>query len=145
MKQTIFLLLALLIVATNANSPKKRSILTKFSIYTFLNYLHENDLYDLIYWGKCEYGDDIAIGLCQELVSSVFCQPTVIVYMPDCPVQRPARARGDIHELKSIREFIYEHLDILLKQYSRKEIEIMIKKLEAYIEKLQSQESEEEE
>ena len=144
MKQTIFLLLALLIVATNANSPKKRSILTKFSIYTFLNYLHENDLYDLIYWGKCEYGDDIAIGLCQELVSSVFCQPTVIVYMPDCPVQRRIKARGTIHELKSIREFIYEHLDILLKQYSRKEIEIMIKKLEAYIKKLQSQESEEE-
>ena len=101
-------------------------------------------MYDLIYWGKCEYGDDIAIGLCQELVSSVFCQPTVIVYMPDCPLQRRARARGDIHELKSIREFIYEHLDILLKQYSRKEIEIMIKKLEAYIKILQSQESEEE-
>ena len=144
MKQTIFLLLTLLIVATNANPPKRRSIITQFSIYTFLNYLHENDLYDLIYWAKCEYGDDIAIGLCQELVSSVFCQPTVVVYMPDCPVPRRARARGEIQELKSIREFIYEHLDILLKQYSRKEIEIMIKKLEAYIKKLQSQESEEE-
>ena len=135
--------MTLLIVATNANPPKRRSILTQFSIYTFLNYLHENDLYDLIYWAKCEYGDDIAIGLCQELVSSVFCQQTVIVYMPDCLVKRRARARDN--ELKSIREFIYEHLDILLKQYSRKEIEIMIKKLEAYIEKLQSQESEEEE
>ena len=143
MKQTIFLLLTLLIVATNANPPKRRSIITQFSIYTFLNYLHENDLYDLIYWAKCEYGDDIAIGLCQELVSSVFCEPTVVVYMPDCPLPR-RRVRGDIQELKSIREFIYEHLDILLKQYSRKEIEIMIKKLEAYIKKLQSQESEEE-
>ena len=142
MKQTIFLLLTLLIVATNAK-PNRRSIITQFSIYTFLEYLHENDLYDLIYWAKCEYGDDIAIGLCQELVSSVFCEPTVVVYMPDCPLPR-RRVRGDIHELKSIREFIYEHLDILLKQYSRKEIEIMIKKLEAYIKKLQSQESEEE-
>ena len=127
MKQTIFLLLALLIVATNAK-PNIKKILTKYSIYTFLNYLQENDYYDLIYWAKCSYGDDIAIGLCQDLVSSVFCEPVVIVYMPSCPAYSPP---------VEVKEFFSEpkNVEILKKDFTELEIETIVKKTDLKVQR----------
>ena len=122
MKQTIILLLALLIATTNEGP---RNIITQFSIYTFLNYLHENDYYDLIYWAKCSYGDDIAIGLCQDLVSSVFCEPAVRVYMPECPV-------SEAPPVTYAQEYFYQpnNLAILRKDFTMVEIDKIVKKFE---------------
>ena len=122
MKQTIILLLALLI-ATTYEGPK--NIITQFSIYTFLNYLHENDYYDLIYWAKCSYGDDIAIGLCEDLVSSVFCESTARIYMPECPV-------SEAPPFNYAQEYFYQpnNLAILRKDFTMTEINKIVKKFE---------------
>ena len=127
MKQTIFLLLALLIVATNTK-PNIKKILTNYSIYAFLEYLHENDYYDLIYWAKCQYGDDIAIGLCQDLVSSVFCEQAVIVYMPSCPAYSPP---------VEVKDFFSEpkNVQILKKDFTELEIETIVKKTDLKVQK----------
>ena len=127
MKQTIILLLALLIATTNEGP---RNIITQFSIYTFLNYLHENDYYDLIYWAKCSYGDDIAIGLCEDLVSSVFCESTARIYMPECPV-------SEAPPVNYAQEYFYQpnNLKILRKDFTMAEINKIVKKFELRVEK----------
>ena len=121
MKQTTVLLLTLLIALCN-----NQSIFDQFSIYTFLSYLHQADYYDLIYWAKCAYDDDIAIGTCIEFVNSVFCEPTVRIYMPLC--------RGICNPPMSLREYIYKnHMDTLHRNYTDTQINKKIMKLEKLI------------
>ena len=78
-KMLILLLFTLLIVENHADS-----FLDDYSIFQFIDYLIENRFYDLIYWSKCEYDDEIAIYTCLEFAPSIHCDPVVRDYMKDC-------------------------------------------------------------
>ena len=116
MIKAITLLLALLIVG-NIN-------LDDYSINSFLNYLHENGYYELIYEIKCQYGSDVANECCFLLFESVYCEEVVRVYMSKCPSSNP-------HSDKSLKDLIIKILELLQKKMSPDEINRFVKKLNA--------------
>ena len=125
MKKMIFLLLfTLLIVENHADS-----FLDNYSIFQFIDYLMENGFYDLIYWSKCEYDNDIAIYTCLEFAPSIHCGPVVRDYMKDCN-PHPNRAPAS-----SPRQKIYKphNLIKIKKKYTLPEIERKINHIEEKI------------
>ena len=131
MKKMIILLLALLIVVNNG-----QFILDNYSIYQFIDYILEKGYYDLIYWAKCSYDDEIAISVCLEFVPSIHCEPVVRTYMPK-PQQKGENSRRASYSCPSIRKEIYrpKNLINLKKKYSFKVIEKKVKYLEEIIKK----------
>ena len=54
---------------------------SSFSIDTLLDYLQENQYYEIIFQVKLAFGDDIAISVCKSLIATNQCEEVVRVYM----------------------------------------------------------------
>ena len=53
-----------------------------YSIGTFLNYMQESGLYDIIKLIKYYYGNDVAIDICKGFAQNSDCELLVRVYIP---------------------------------------------------------------
>ena len=127
-KMIILLLFTLLIVENHADS-----FLDNYSIFQFIDYLMENGFYDLIYWSKCEYDNDIAIYTCLEFAPSIHCGPVVRYYMKDCNLHY--RRGSSSSPAPSPRQKIYKphNLIKIKKKYTLPEIERKINHIEEKI------------
>ena len=74
MKALLLLLLPLIIFNLD---------LSNYSINSFLDYLQETGLYEVIRNVKMLLGDDVAVEFCKEFVKSNDCKTVVIIYMSD--------------------------------------------------------------
>ena len=72
MKALLLLLLPLIIFNLD---------LSNYSINSFLDYLQETGLYEVIRNVKMLLGDDVAVEFCKEFVKSNDCKTVVIIYM----------------------------------------------------------------
>ena len=84
MKFYSFLLAALLISLANSD----------YSLNSFINYIQENLLYEILLNIKCIFGDDICIAFCETFTKSKECESYVKTYLM-CPDDRgrPASQR----------------------------------------------------
>ena len=52
-----------------------------YSIYNIINFLQQTGYYDLINAIKNNFGKDVAVGVCENLIQSPHCEEVVKVYM----------------------------------------------------------------
>ena len=50
----------------------------------FINNLEKEGYYEILFYIKCNFGDDVTIAVCQEFVQSKDCEIYVKVYLPSC-------------------------------------------------------------
>ena len=127
-----------------------------FSIDALLDYFQETGFYEIIYQVKMNFGDDVAIDFCKEIVRNTQCEEVVRVYMPDslpstqrrCPKKEidpvnpainPKPSDDFIEEIikllhgvssqviESYISFILKNYGILIKVMSERDILIIIK------------------
>ena len=77
MKSYGYLLLLLFIL------PNIDVVWGSFSIDEILNYLQETGYYDLLQAIKIEFGNDVAIDVCEALIQSSDCKTIITIYMTD--------------------------------------------------------------
>ena len=87
MKPLIILLLILLSISNSKGD--------NFSIDTFLNYLQEKGLYDILMNIKYYFGDDVSIAFCKELIKNQNCETVIRIYIS-------SRVRGELPIEESI-------------------------------------------
>ena len=121
MRQTIILLLALLIVGIKGQEYK--------TVNTFVEDLQGSGFFDVLSQAKCQNGSDVAIEGCRELVSSQYCEETIRVYMPSKCNNPQSKDLNDMINNKEILEF-------LLKKWTMDEILKILKKLNEKYKKL---------
>ncbi len=92
-----------------------------YTINTFLNYLKDNKLYEILVMVKTYLGDDIAISLCKDFVPSNHCEEVVKVYI--VVVLKETRSGGDDNiTVKKILNYNYPNLLNFLGQKKFNEI-----------------------
>ena len=117
MKPLIFLFLILTTIS---------NIKGDYSINTFLNYLQEKGLYDLLVEVKSFFGTDVSISFCKQLSKTVDCDTVVRVYIST----NNSRGGDEDREIiiKKANQMIDENLKALIKAgYTLEEIEEMRK------------------
>lgn len=103
MKPLIALLLILAIIS---------NIKGDYSINTFINYLQEKGLYDLLAEIKYYFGNDVSIDFCKELLKSSHCEIVIKVYIPS--KTRKSREGEPEEEKKDIVQIIDEYYEVLI-------------------------------
>ena len=81
-----------------------KSIETTYSINSILDYLQRTRYYDLLQAVKIQFGDDIAIDVCEALIQSSDCETIVRVYMTD----GGNRLLGEFEEIRPIQPTVPE-------------------------------------
>ena len=87
-----------------------------YSIYEIIDYLQENQQYEIINSIKCFLGNDVAIGYCKQLVETEHCDVVVKVYMTKCNSssgpRRAQRRIPTVDDLSLEARIIYDKLNL---------------------------------
>ena len=116
MKSLIFLFLILTTIS---------NIKGDYSILTFLNYLQEKGLYDLLVEVKSYFGTDVSISFCKQLVQNSDCDTIIRVYISTNNSRGDGQDRETI--IKKAKQMIDENRKALIKAgYTLDEIDKML-------------------
>ena len=116
MKPLIFLFLILTTIS---------NIKGDYSILTFLNYLQEKGLYDLLVEVKSYFGTDVSISFCKQLVQNSDCDTIIRVYISTNNSRGDGQDRETI--IKKAKQMIDENRKALIKAgYTLDEIDKML-------------------
>ena len=117
MKSLITLLLTLLAVS---------NIKGDYSINTFINFLQENGIYDLLVEIKYYCGLEISISFCKELYPTNDCETVVKIYMPN----RTRYGDRDVEEKKPLAQIVNSYkLKLRKAGFTDAQINNIIKKM----------------
>ena len=114
-------LLVLFLILFLVKSSVSKSNLDDYSINSFIDYMKNNGIFDILQLIKKFYGDDVAIISCSELEEKYCgnCQKLVLEYMP---IPYGARSRTPRNKKPSIQ-------DILKEKYSSNTAEYIYNKI----------------
>ena len=108
MKALIAMLLILAIIS-NIKGEKD------YSVNTFINYLQDNGIYELLELIKKQFGDDVSIEICKEMfIKSFDCEMVVKVYMSNIQSRGDGNVRNIIDK-KKLMPIINEYYNSLLR------------------------------
>ena len=82
-----------------------------FSIQAFVNYLQENNYWEILVQVSVYFGDDVAIEVCKSFVPSPHCEEVVRVYI-QASANSKMRKEGKYNNLNEMEDLLVE------KQYS---------------------------
>ena len=107
----------------------------EYSVNGLIEYLKQKEYFDIIQEVNIYLGNDIAIGLCKELVPTNHCDEVVKYYMssPSDPV-RPARSMYTMYT-PSIEDILINDQDnynILMRNMNNMELWMLVYKLRNY-------------
>ena len=107
----------------------------EYSVNGLIEYLKQEEYFDIIQEVNIYLGNDIAIGLCKELVPTNHCDEVVKYYMssPSDPV-RPARSMYTMYT-PSIEDILINDQDnynILMRNMNNMELWMLVYKLRNY-------------
>ena len=101
MNSSLIIILTLLLFAKSLNTTS-----ISYFISTFINYLQNNGIWEILVEIKKYYGTDVAIELCKEFAKSPHCEEVVRVYIyaPKVPITRSGTRNSDTSELMEFLE-----------------------------------------